>query len=450
MQEAPQEPGQEIALPSEEGDKASKKQNALVVQFRELDKKAEGWIQSWNPYHPAVIKNRGFEPVAIAESKIRKQTARFFLIAFGLFLIWAFFAPINAGVTTQGTVMVSGYRKLLQHPTGGVVQEILVKEGDSVKEGDVLIRINPLKAQADLSAAELQYINALVTEARLQAERKGDKQITWPKELNTWGNDPKALEAEQIQQKLFETRRTEYNLQLAGKRAQLATLTEEANSNAQLAKEGFVSKAQANQVMRMKLESELALNTMQSTYFKDIDNQLAQIQATRDGMKGRFEAVAFDRDLTSIKAPVSGTIVGMKVNTVGGTVPAGQVLGEVVPIEAKLIVDAQVPPNLIDRVKVGLPVDMRFVAFNADTTPVIEGTVKLIGADKLPAKEGGGGGEFYLAQVEATDEGLKELGNLKIQPGMPVDVIFKTGERTFMSHLLRPITDKMARAFQSH
>jgi len=449
MEELNKQSGQDIALPSGEGEKASKKENALVVQFRELDKKTEGWIQSWNPYHPGAIQNRGFEPVAITESKLRKKTARVFLIAFGLFLLWAFFAPINAGVSTQGTVMVSGYRKVLQHPTGGVVQEILVKEGDSVNEGDVLIRINPLRTQAELSAAELQYINALVTEARLQAERKGDKQITWPKELNTWGNDPKVLEAEQIQQKLFETRRTEYNLQLSGKRAQLSTLTQEANSNAQLAKEGFVSQSQANQVMRMKLESELAVNTMQSTYFKDIDNQLAQIQATRDGMKGRFEAVSFDRDLTSIKAPVTGTIVGMKLNTVGGTVLPNQIVAEVVPKEAKLIVDARVPPNLIDRVRVGTFVDMRFVAFNADTTPVIEGTVKLIGADKMPAPEGSGGGEFYLAQVEATQEGLKDLGNVKIQPGMPVDAIFKTGERTFMSHLLKPLSDKFARAFQS-
>ena len=94
-----------------------------------------------------------------------------------------------------------------------------------------------------------------------------------------------------------------------------------------------------------------------------------------------------------------------------------------------------------------MPVDMRFIAFNADTTPVIEGTVKLVGADKQPAAENGKG-EFYLSQVEATDQGLKELGNLKIQPGMPVDVVFKTGERTFMSHLLRPLTDKLAHAFQ--
>ena len=113
----------ELIDPSKEALRARTK-NALVTQFKELDKKAEGWIQSWNPYHPAVIRNRGFEPVAIQESKIKRQTAKFFLLAFGAFLLWAFFAPIDAGVSTQGTVTVSGYRKQLQHPTGGLVQEI--------------------------------------------------------------------------------------------------------------------------------------------------------------------------------------------------------------------------------------------------------------------------------------------------------------------------------------
>ena len=422
--------------------------NALVTHFRELDKKAETWFQSWNPYHPDVIKRRGFEPVAIYESKTKKQAAKFFLIAFGFFLLWAFFAPINSGVTAVGTVMVSGYRKTLQHPTGGLVQEILVKEGDLVNEGDVLIRINPLKAEAELTAAQLQYINVMVTEARLQAERKGSSKITWPPEINAWASDTKVQEAKYIQEKLFETRRTEFNLAMSSKRIQVSTLKEEAVSNAQLAKEGFVSKSQANQALRASLEAESALNITQSGYYKDIDTQLAQIQGTRDAMKDRFQAVAFDRDLTSIRAPVAGTVVGLKVNTVGGTVPGGQVLAEIVPTESKLIVEAKVPPNVIDRVKVGLPAIMRFTAFNVDKTPVIDGIVKLVGADLQPGAQAGQSGETYLAQVEATEKGLEDLDGQKIQPGMPVDVIFVTGERTFMSYLFKPISDKFAKAFK--
>ena len=139
-----------LIVPGDEDPKKNSKTNALVVQFRELDKKAEGWIQAWNPYHPDVIKYRPMAPVQVEESKIRRSAAKIFLIGFSVFLVWAFLAPLDAGVTTQGTVMVSGYRKTLQHPTGGVVQEVLVKDGDIVKEGDVLIRINPLKAEAEL------------------------------------------------------------------------------------------------------------------------------------------------------------------------------------------------------------------------------------------------------------------------------------------------------------
>ena len=281
--------------PKTDVDKVEGKRNALVVHFKELDKKAESWIQSWNPYHPALIKQRSFQPVAIEESRIQRHTTRLFLGAFGIFLVWAFIAPIDAGVTSTGTVMVSGYRQQLQHPTGGVIQEILVKEGDVVQAGDVLIRINPLKAEAELSSAQLQYINALVTEARLHAERKGDSKITWPPELDSWGKEPKVEEAKQIQQTLFNTRRTEYAQVLGSRRTQLATLSEESSANAQLAKEGYVSRAQANQVLRSKLDAEQALNTMQASYYKDIDTQLAQIQSTRDALKDRFQAVAFDR-----------------------------------------------------------------------------------------------------------------------------------------------------------
>jgi protease secretion system membrane fusion protein len=439
-----------VIAPGNGDEKGQVKSNALVVQFKELDKKAESWIQAWNPYHPDVIKHRPMAPVQVEESKIRRSAAKYFLICFGLFLLWAFLAPIDKGVTTQGTVMVSGYRKTLSHPTGGIIQEILVKDGDVVKEGDVLIRINPLKAEAELSGVQLQYIGALVTEARLKAERKGEAKITWPAELNSFGNDPRVAEAKSIQQKLFDTRRTEIVSVLNSRRSQLATLTEEANNNATLASEGYVSKAQANFIMRQKLDTEVALNQMQSGYYKDIEAQLADIQKTRDALKDRLQAVVFDRDLTSIKAPVDGTIIGLKLNTKGASVPAGQVLAEIVPTESILVVDAQVSPTSIDKVKLGQLVDLRFTSFNVNTTPVIKGRVILVGADKQPVAPGSatGEGEFYLAKVEATKEGLAELGNLTIQPGMPVDVIFKIGERTFVSYLFKPLLDRSVKAFK--
>jgi protease secretion system membrane fusion protein len=142
-------------------------------------------------------------------------------------------------------------------------------------------------------------------------------------------------------------------------------------------------------------------------------------------------------------------VVGLKVNTKGGTIASGQILAEVVPDEVALIVDAQVAPTSIDKVKVGLKVDMRFTSFNQNITPVVPGIVKLVGADKQPAPQGSQGGEFYLAQIEATEEGLAKLGDVTIIPGMPVEVIFKTGERTFLSYLLKPLTDKLSTAFKN-
>jgi protease secretion system membrane fusion protein len=164
-------------------------------------------------------------------------------------------------------------------------------------------------------------------------------------------------------------------------------------------------------------------------------------------MSSRLDSAKFDRELTEVRAPVSGSIVGLKVFTEGGVVTAAMVLMEVVPIDESLIVQAKIPASIIDKVRVGMLTDMRFTAFNQSTTPTIPGIVTLVGADKenTENKEG----DFYLAQVETTKEGLDLLGSLKVQPGMPVDVVIKSGERSFMSYLLKPLTDQAARAFKN-
>lgn len=429
-------------------ERQEKKSTALVTKFRELDKKTESWISSWNPYHPDQVRSRPLKPVVVEESVIRKKMARIFMIGFGLFMVWALFAPIDTGVTAQGIVTVSGYRKALQHPTGGVVQAILVKEGQEVQEGDILIRVNPLKAEADLTTAQLQYYNVLATEARLLAERHGNKKISWPAELQEMSADPRVVDAKHAQEKLFETRYKEYGMALAARRAQVESLREEAKSNADLAKEGYVSRMQANQVDRTKIEAEMALNTLQATYNKDVDGQLAEVYKNRDALKSRLDAVAYERDLTAIRAPVSGTVVGFKVNTVGGTITPGQLLAEIVPKEATLMVDAQVPPFLIDKVKLGSQAEMRFVSFNVNITPTVPGIVKHIGVDRRPNDTPATDDDNYLAQIEATPEGMAKLGTLQVLSGMPVDVVFKTGERTFFSYLLKPLLDKLAKGFQ--
>jgi protease secretion system membrane fusion protein len=446
-------------------------------------------VLGWNPYDPARLKPRpdGLEPITIEEGSVRRAAVWVVIVSFSAFLVWAVLAPLDAGVIMPGSVVVSGNRKSIQHPAGGVVQQILVKEGSRVKLGEVVVRINPLNSEANLTGAELQYINALATESRLLAERMGQP-ISWRSELARFGpQDLRVNEAKALQIQLFRTRASELDSQqrildeqlngqlaqarslekvISEKRSQLTLIAQEARNTAQLAKEGYLPESRANEVQRAQssMQGDLAnliaevtrnesamaatklqLAQLRTTFNRDIETQLSEIQKNREAHETRVQSLTFDRDLAEVRAPVAGTIVALKVNTVGGVVTGGQVLMEVLPDDGSLIVETQVPLTSIDKVRVGLPADLRFSAFNQNKTPVIPGLVKLVGADKIANPSGG---EYYLGQVEVTPEGLKLLGENRIQSGMPVEVIVKTGERSFMDYLVKPLTDRFARSFK--
>jgi protease secretion system membrane fusion protein len=446
-----------------------------LAKWAEQEKRLSAWIGAWNPYDPSKLQSKGLKPVDIEESEIRRHASRWFLGFFGLFLAWAMLAPIDAGVTVPGTVSVLGNRKQVQHPAGGVVQEILVKEGAQVHVGEVLVRINPLKTEADLAGVELQYINLLTNESRLRAERENASTIRWVEELSKRfkPNDEHVNEAKKLQQQLFQSRRSELNDQvyslneqitglnevMKARQTQQRSLKEEMTNTTKLANDGFVPKAQANLAERQNsdIESSIAstqadisraklqINQLRSAFLKDVDTQLQEIQKNKDATLVKLEATQFDRDLTEVRAPVSGSVVGLKVFTAGGVITSGQVLMEVVPKDEVLIVQAKIPSLIIDKVRAGMPTDMRFTSFNHATTPVVSGVVKVVGADKEPVQNPNE--EYYLGQIEVTPEGLQKLAGLKIQPGMSVDVIVKSGERTFMSYLLKPLSDRFATAF---
>lgn len=433
-----------------------------------------GWIEGWNPYDPAKLAPRadGLEPIVMEESTVRRNGLRVIVAFFVAFLLWATLAPLDAGVVVPGAVKVSGSRKSVQHPSGGVITEILVREGTRVKQGEVLLRINPLASEANLTAASSEYVKVLAMASRLEAERAGTE-IVWNEELRKLGDTAGVAEAKFLQAQIFRSRRSEYdsqvrtlqstlsslNVMLQEKRGQLGLVAQETASVIQLAKEGFVPEARANEMRRAKsnLEGEVArlraeanaaqqqLLQLRSNRMKEIDTELSEIQQVRDGMQLRVQSLDFERNLSEVKAPVAGVIVGMTVNTIGGVITSGAVLMEVVPEDASLVVEAKVPTNLIDKVRVGLETDMRFSAFNQTTTPVIPGTVQLVGADKLTDPNAG---EYYLAQVQVTDAGNALLKDKQIQPGMPVEVVVKTGERTFITYLTKPLSDRMARSFK--
>ncbi len=448
------------------------------------------WAQSFNPYVPEELARDGMQPVPIDESEVRQQASKLVFVVFIIFLIWSVTAPIDSGAVVPGAVVVLGSRKAVQHPAGGVVEEILVKEGQQVAQGDVLLRINPLNIDANLRQAEYEYINAAAAYSRLLAERTEKNTIEWDPELQLSSQPDQVKEATTLQTALFNSRRAELRGQqailtqqshgiqqqiktqesvLQMRLTQLKPLIEDAQSVRKLANDGYVPRARANEAERGGSEAEVSIANLRSeiasqktafsanqleqsklkaAFNKDVDQQLTEAQKQRETLRAKVDSLRFDQSLSKLKAPVSGTVVGLKVHTEGGVISSGQILMEIVPKDQSLIAEAAVPPHLIDKVRVGMTADMRFSAFNSITTPVVTGTVKLVGADKLPPQPPQFPTEYFLIQVETTAQAQQQLANEKIVPGMPVEVIVKGGERTFMSYLLKPLTDRFARSFK--
>lgn len=448
------------------------------------------WGQSFNPYVPEQLVKDGIEPVRIEESNIKKQAGKVVFVSFLIFAAWSVTAPLDSGVVVNGSVVVMGSRKAVQHPSGGVVEEILVREGAQVKQGDVLLRINPLNVDANLRQAEYEYINAAAAYSRLLAERTEATQIEWDEALKGFGQNEQVAEAKRLQAALFRSRRAELNDQISIlleqnqglqqqlqaqevvlklRLEQLTPIVQDAESMRKLANDGFVPRSKANDAERGSSEAQagvanlrsqiasirtaisanqLELSKLKSAFFKGVDTELSETQKVRETVRAKVESLRFDKSLSSLRAPTSGTVVGLKAHTVGGVITGGQVLMEIVPANQTLIAEAAVPPHLIDKVHVGLLADMRFSAFNSITTPVVPGVVRLVGADRLPPMPPQFPEEYYLIQVETTEEARQLLGDKNILPGMPVEVIVKAGERSFMSYLLKPLADRFARSFK--
>ena len=448
------------------------------------------WAKSFNPYVPEDLAKDGVEPVRIEESNVKKQAGTVVLVAFLVFFVWSVTAPLDSGVVVSGTVVVIGSRKAVQHPSGGVVDEVLVREGDKVKKGDVLLRINPLNIDANLRQAEYEYINACAVYARLLAERSELAQIVWGDDLRAFGQNDQVAEAKRLQTEFFRSRRAELTDQrailkeqgqglvqqikaqetvLQFRLKQLDPIIDDAVSMRKLAGDGFVPRIRANEAERSGMDAEagianlrsqiasirtslaanqLELSKLTAAFVKEADAQLTETQKIRETVRSKVESLRFDQSLSSLKASITGTIVAMKVHTVGGVITGGQVLMEIVPDDMNLIAEVAVPPHLIDKVRVGLVADMRFSAFNVFSTPVVPGVVRLVGADRLPPMPPKFPEEYYLMQVETTAEARKTLADNHILAGMPVEVIVKSGERSFMSYLLKPLSDRFARSFK--
>jgi protease secretion system membrane fusion protein len=406
------------------------------------------------------------------------------LLGVGGFLIWALLAPLDKGVPLSGTVAKESNRKAVQHLSGGTVQQILVKDGDTVKAGQVLVRMNPVVAQSGFDMTDGQYLTARATEARLIAERDGQGKISFPPELEKRRNEPRVAEMMALQNQLLASRRGSLQnemgavdesiaglkLQVKGleesresKKEQVKILKEQLEGMRDLAKEGYIARnrlldlertyAQLNGAISEDIGNigrsqrqviELTLRKSQRTqdYQKEVRTLLTDTQKEAEALGSRLEAQRFELGNVEVKAPVDGTVVGLAVYTQGGVVSPGFRMMDIVPSGDQLIVDGQLPVNLVDKVHAGLKVELMFSAFNTNKTPHIEGEVETVSADRSVDEKSGM--PYYKVRVRVTPKGARMITQhkLNIIPGMPVELFVKTGERTMMNYLLKPIFDR--------
>ena len=406
-------------------------------------------------------------------------------LGFGGFLLWAGLAPLDEGVPTQGMVTLDTKRKTVQHLSGGLVKEVLVQEGQQVKEGDPLVRLDGAVAKSNYEAVRQRYLGYRAMQSRLFAEQAGRDSIEWHPDVKTAMNDPLIKQQVATQQQLIQARRaalaadlqgieensqglkeqfTSYQNILVQRRSQLALLTEELNNTRGMVKEGYAPRNRQLELERMVAESNAAIadlmgNSLRMTrqiaeltqravsrkqeYRKEIESQLADVTREVQSDAEKYVAVTADLDRMEIKSPATGQVVGLTVQTVGAVLQPGQKLLDVVPDNQTLLLEAHIPPHLIDKVQAGLSADIRFNSFAHSPQLVVEGKVLSVSGDLLSDPQQPQYA-YYLARVQVTPAGMKTLGQRQMQPGMPAEVVIKTGERSLLTYLLHPLTKRLA------
>lgn len=404
------------------------------------------------------------------------------LAGFGGFILWATFAPLDKGVPISGTVTVSSHLQAVQHQTGGIIDSILVREGDHVKVGQVLVRMNDVQIKAKAEITRNQLYTARAVEARLLAERDGSNEIIFPDELLVLHSDNRIANNMLIQNQLFTARKlalqhelaaldesiSGFKFQLRGleaarssKNQQLALVKEQLDNLKDLAQDGFVPRNRVLETERTytQLQGEISSDTGNAgriqrqiaeleqrrihrlqEYQKEVRQQLSDIKKEADALSSHLQAQEFELANVEVKAPVEGTVVGMNVFTESGVIGPGFKLMDIVPSDDVLVVTGQVPVHLIDKIYVDLPVDLIFTALNQKKTPQIPGIVTQVSADRLIDDRTGL--PFFNIKAKVTQEGMKQLADQQIRAGMPVEVFIKTGERSLMNYLFKPILDR--------
>lgn len=450
------------------------------------------------PVPPAEVGPASFDPVGdaaageIVRLRLRRPillgTAVVLILVLGL-LVWAALAPIAGAVVAPGVVRVENNSKTLRHREGGIVRRILVREGQRVQAGQVLMRFDPVQSQASVDVFQAAYDSAQATIARFQAEASGANDIRFPPELLARQSDPNVAALVASQRGLFLTRTALYRsqatvlaeqarqleTQIAGLRAQAASadsqsslVGEELQGIRELERQGYAPKSRLLALER----SAAGIKGQRGSITADIARarqaigeirlQIAQLADRRqteaaEGLRQaqdklteaapKLRATASSLRETVVRAPVAGYVFNLTQFTEGGVAGPGEQLMQIVPSAAPLIITARVPPNEISDVRSGLPAKVTLTAYNTRTTPQVDGTVTLVSADAEQDEKTGQ--TFYTAQVRVEPAALAAAGpNVRLSPGMPATVSIVTGSRTVLDYILAPFIDSMRTALR--
>lgn len=409
------------------------------------------------------------------------------LAGLGSFLLWAALAPLDKGVVSSGTVVVDGYRKVIQAPIGGVVTKIAVREGQTVHKGDLLVMLSQQTSLAQLSAARQHYLTSLIAESRLRSELAGMQTLTLPPEAEEEALQdamkPIVLQQSQLmhaRQEALKNAQQNDAQAIAGlvrqrdslsrtcetKERGLALVNRQLKDLKPLMEEGYFPRNRfldiqvqsaslagevgetRSKIVELGNQIEQLKRSMQQRLIdnrKDIETQIDQLRLQVSESKKQLTLSDVDLALTRVVAPQDGVVMNLALASDSAVVSAGEQLLELVPQTSPLTIDSHIDVALIDKVHKGMPVTLMFTAFNQQSTPRIPAQVSLVSADRQtdPTTQQ----PYYKIQIAVSPEGMKKLESEDIKPGMPVEVFIKAGERSLLSYLLKPIVDRASRSF---
>ena len=407
-----------------------------------------------------------------------------FFLVFGVFGSWSVLAPLDGAAVAPGTVTVKSYSKVVQHLEGGIVGDIYVQNGDYVVARQPLLVMDDTQSLAQLGIVNSQFVALKVRESRLIAEREREDIVVFADILAA--DEIHVGEEMAAQKQIFAARKAalegsievleqrieQLQTMLVGqaalkvsKETLAASFSEELSDVRELLSQGFSDKLRLRELERnvASLQGEAAELTanMASTevqigetrlqilqqdreFHNDVVGELGEIQTNLKDVSERIIALQDVVSRTVVRAPADGIVNGMQFHTIGGVIGPGSPIADIVPQSEELILEAKVSIIDIDRVSVGQDATIRFSSFG-NSVPTIYGTVLSLSADSLMDQNTGA--YYYLARVEVTPEGMEDLGDLVLLPGMPATVFIATGSRTFLQYLFKPFSNAMARSF---